>query len=180
MLVLTAMILKNSYCFRFVGDCQLPLACEMLLDLKGREILSKRLYKNFVIHLVNLFDNGILSPDNFYKMIQKLQRIMIENKDDSAILKEANEAQIEHWTTTGIHKHNEMLALQQKSDKELKQGPFVKMEKLKEKNALPQTSPNKKKPIPDIKPIKRSQSSIQLNGTVANKTRSAQIRGRII
>lgn len=61
--------MKNGY----VGDCQIPIACEMFVEMKGREILSKNLYRNFVLHLCSLFNFGLLSPENAFKIIQKLQ-----------------------------------------------------------------------------------------------------------
>ena len=45
----------------------------MFLDTKGRELLQKNLYRNFVLHLSSLFDYGLISPEVLYKAVQKLQ-----------------------------------------------------------------------------------------------------------
>lgn len=52
-------VMKNGY----VGDCQLPIACAMFITAKGKEIIEKNLYRNFVLHLCSLFDYGLISPD---------------------------------------------------------------------------------------------------------------------
>lgn len=62
-------VMKHGY----VGDCQLPLACDMFLDMRGRDLLQKNLYRNFVLHMCSLFDYGLVSPEVIYKTIQKLQ-----------------------------------------------------------------------------------------------------------
>lgn len=57
----------------FVGDCQIPIACEMFIDKKGIEILEKKLYRNVLLHMCSLFDYGLLRPDDLYRIMQKLR-----------------------------------------------------------------------------------------------------------
>lgn len=57
----------------FVGDSMMPLACEMFVDSRGDEILSKNLYRNFLLHLTNLHDFGMLSAGQMNSIIQRLQ-----------------------------------------------------------------------------------------------------------
>lgn len=59
--------------FRYVGDVQIPLASSMLLDNHGDVILSKNLYRNFIVHMCSLFDYGLISPEVFYENVKKLQ-----------------------------------------------------------------------------------------------------------
>lgn len=58
----------------FVGDSQMALACEMFVNDYGDEILSKNLYRNFLLHLTNLYDYGMLSPGEMNSIIQRLQK----------------------------------------------------------------------------------------------------------
>ncbi|XP_063976652.1 polycomb protein suz12-B [Diachasmimorpha longicaudata] len=95
-------VMKHGY----VGDCQIPLACQMFLEKKGKELLMKNLYRNFVLHMSSLFDFGLISPVVLYQMIQKLQEIMKEDGENGAVrrvLQKSHETQVEHWVTTGVH-----------------------------------------------------------------------------
>lgn len=89
-------VMKHGY----VGDCQIPLACQMFLENKGKELLMKNLYRNFVLHMCSLFDFGLISPVILYQTIQKLQEIMKEGGEDGdvrKVLQKSHEAQVEHW-----------------------------------------------------------------------------------
>lgn len=92
--------------YGYVGDCQIPLACQMFLETKGKELLMKNLYRNFVLHMCSLFDFGLISPVVLYQTIQKLQEIMKEGGEDSDIrkvLQKSHEAQVEKWLNSGCH-----------------------------------------------------------------------------
>ncbi|XP_076639702.1 polycomb protein Su(z)12 isoform X3 [Colletes latitarsis] len=92
--------------YGYVGDCQIPLACQMFLETKGKELLMKNLYRNFVLHMCSLFDFGLISPVILYQTIQKLQEIMKEGGEDSDIrkvLQKSHEAQVEKWINSGCH-----------------------------------------------------------------------------
>ncbi|XP_031830748.1 polycomb protein Su(z)12 isoform X1 [Nomia melanderi] len=92
--------------YGYVGDCQIPLACQMFLETKGKELLMKNLYRNFVLHMCSLFDFGLISPVILYQMIQKLQEIMKEggeNSDIRKVLQKSHEAQVDKWISSGCH-----------------------------------------------------------------------------
>lgn len=57
----------------FVGMSQMPLACEMFIDIHGEEIWTRNLYRNFTLHLCNLFDNGMLSSTHISNITKRLQ-----------------------------------------------------------------------------------------------------------
>lgn len=59
----------------FVGDCQIPIACDMFIDKRGRELLEKKLYRNFLLHMCSMCDFGLLSPEDFYTVMQRFQVI---------------------------------------------------------------------------------------------------------
>lgn len=84
--------------YGFVGDCQIPLACQMFVQHKGKELLLKNLYRNFVIHMCSLFDFGLVSAVCLYTTIQKLQELVGETGPIRNILKESREAQMDHWS----------------------------------------------------------------------------------
>lgn len=104
-------IMRNGY----VGDIQIPLACEMFLDLHGKELLQKNLYKNFLLHLCNFFDYGLISPENLYKTIQKLQRILVTFNEGRDVLVTESNKQLQYWNTVGKHKQREPHPLQPKA-----------------------------------------------------------------
>ena len=59
--------------FRFVGDCQISLALKMFIEEKGKELLDKNLYRNFILHVCNLFEFGVLGPAHVFSAISRLQ-----------------------------------------------------------------------------------------------------------
>lgn len=93
-------VMKNGY----VGDCQLPIACDMFITAKGKEIIEKNLYRNFVLHLCSLFDYGLISPDKIYKCIQKLKNILSSYDGGQQILSQRREEQLKYWLHVGKEK----------------------------------------------------------------------------
>lgn len=85
--------------FRFVGDCQIPLACKMFLDSKGHELIAKNLYRNFVLHMCSLFDFGLVSPVTLYNIVDRLHKMMKDKEIDE--MQKSWQAQHEHWVTHG-------------------------------------------------------------------------------
>ncbi|KAF5303374.1 hypothetical protein FQR65_LT08287 [Abscondita terminalis] len=84
--------------YGFVGDCQIPLACAMFVQHKGKELLMKNLYKNFVVHMCSLFDFGLVSAVCLYQTIQKLQEMVSKTCAIRNVLRESREAQMDIWT----------------------------------------------------------------------------------
>lgn len=62
----TILIYSPPLC-RFVGDCQISLACDLFLVEKGKELLEKDLSRNYIVHLCALFNFGLLSPRDIDK-----------------------------------------------------------------------------------------------------------------
>ncbi|KAK7112534.1 polycomb protein suz12-like isoform X2 [Littorina saxatilis] len=67
-------IMKQDY----IADCQIPKACFKFVEEHGVEILEKNLSRNFLIHLVNLFDFSLVRPE----VVQRAFA-MLENLRDS-------------------------------------------------------------------------------------------------
>uniref|UniRef100_A0A1B0D8P8 Polycomb protein VEFS-Box domain-containing protein n=1 Tax=Phlebotomus papatasi TaxID=29031 RepID=A0A1B0D8P8_PHLPP len=93
------------------SDCQIPLACDMFVELKGREILKKNLYRNFVLHMCSLFDYGLVAPDSFYKTMQKLQKILSDYHDGKQMLTEARREHLTYWNKFGVQRHIQLQML---------------------------------------------------------------------
>lgn len=113
-MLLTKINFFYNVCHRFVGDCQIPLACDLFLEAKGREILMKNLYRNFVLHVCSLFDFGLMSAVGMYTTLQKLQEIAsaddlkagervgggrgaVGSNEPKRVLQQAWQAQRERW-----------------------------------------------------------------------------------
>lgn len=116
-------VMKHGY----VGDCQLPIACDMFLDMKGRELLQKNLYRNFVLHMCSLFDYGLVSPEVVYKTIQKLQSILSRYPEGRKVISQSRESQLEFWLKAGIHKQ----AQQEEKQKHHQQHSHQKLHEVK-------------------------------------------------
>ncbi|XP_076272438.1 polycomb protein Su(z)12 isoform X1 [Rhynchophorus ferrugineus] len=89
--------------YGYVGDCQIPLACQMFVQQKGEELLLKNLYRNFVLHLTSLFDFGLISAVCLYNTLQKLQQMVGETHAIKNVLKHSREAQMD---TFNLNKTN--------------------------------------------------------------------------
>ena len=74
-------VLSNvvNYFFRFVGDCQIPLALKMFIEEHGREMMEKHLYRNFLLHCCNMHEYNVLSPGQVFTAFTQLQRFIKDN-----------------------------------------------------------------------------------------------------
>lgn len=134
-------LLKLDFYFRYVGDIQIPLACEMFIQKKGSELLQKNLYKNFMMHLCNLFDYGVISPEDYYKSVQKLQILLSNHDQGRKIITDAREHQVDHWDKVG--KLKQIQLLEQKKIQVIAKVPIASIEKVTsvEKPAKKDTRP---------------------------------------
>uniref|UniRef100_A0A336L0Z7 CSON001913 protein n=1 Tax=Culicoides sonorensis TaxID=179676 RepID=A0A336L0Z7_CULSO len=141
--------------FGYVGDCQIPIACDMFVEHKGKELLEKNVYKNFILHMCSLFDFGLISPENFYTTVQKIQKILNQSEEARIQLTKRNEEQAEYWKTTGIFKQIE----QQKLAEEQKKKDLAE-----------------KKRQEDTKLVITATDEIQASTSSGNKTVSASVK----
>ncbi|KAL0822366.1 hypothetical protein ABMA28_004460 [Loxostege sticticalis] len=98
--------------YNYVGDCQIPLACQMFLQKKGKELLEKNLYRNFVLHMCSLHDFGLLSPVALYQTVQMLNQMLADNAEAKEKMRESLKAQREHWNAVG--KYQQPAIIEQK------------------------------------------------------------------
>ncbi|XP_039755360.1 polycomb protein suz12-B isoform X1 [Pararge aegeria] len=87
--------------YNYVGDCQIPLACQMFLQMKGKELLEKNLYRNFTLHMCSLHDFGLLSPVALYQTVQMLNQMLADSADAKEKMRDSLKAQREHWNSVG-------------------------------------------------------------------------------
>lgn len=66
-----------SFC-SFIADCQIPEACYSFVREHGVQMIKKNLSRNFLSHMVNLFDFSLIRPDVVHKTMQ-----MLDEVDDS-------------------------------------------------------------------------------------------------
>jgi len=65
--------------FVFVGNCQMSMALEMFIEEKGNEIFEKNLFRNFVLHVCNLFEFGVINPDQAFSTIKQIKEFFASN-----------------------------------------------------------------------------------------------------
>lgn len=54
------------------------------MEQHGREVLRKNLYRNFVLHMCNLLDFGLIGAGAFYQTVLQL-RVVKASQDDDGI-----------------------------------------------------------------------------------------------
>ncbi|XP_053686215.1 polycomb protein suz12 [Sabethes cyaneus] len=93
--------------FGYVGDCQIPIALEMFIECRGRELLRKNLYRNFVLHMSSMFDFGLVSPEVMQKAIRKLQKLLFESPDLQKQVAATRVDQMKYWNDVTVHKQSQ-------------------------------------------------------------------------
>ena len=68
----------------------------MFIEEKGRELLAKNLYRNFVVHVCNLFEFGVLGPAHVFSSISRMQEFI---RDHGHNFSSCWPAQRSHWQT---------------------------------------------------------------------------------
>lgn len=61
--------------YNFIADCQIPEACYTFVSEHGEAMVKKNLAKNFLIHMVNLFDFSLIRPDVVHKTMRMLDEV---------------------------------------------------------------------------------------------------------
>lgn len=61
--------------YNFIADCQIPEACYTFVNEHGEAMVKKNLAKNFLIHMVNLFDFSLIRPDVVHKTMRMLDEV---------------------------------------------------------------------------------------------------------
>ena len=72
---LLLMTLSVVFFFSYIGDCQMPKACRTFVESFGVRILRQNLYRNFILHLTNLSDFGLLSSSTVYRSALAMMKL---------------------------------------------------------------------------------------------------------
>lgn len=162
--------------YNYVGDCQIPLACQMFLQMKGKELLEKNLYRNFILHMCSLHDFGLLSPVALYQTVQMLNQMLADNAEAKEKMRESLRAQRDHWNAVG--KYQQPVIIEPKPQaataklNNVEASPSVrrKTSNLNNRMANPGTSYNKNAPTTSTNgDTKRKMSS----GSIQSRKRSS-------
>ena len=54
----------------------MPQALKMFIDDRGQEVIQKNLYRNFVLHLINLYEFGVVGPAHVFTAVSRLQDLL--------------------------------------------------------------------------------------------------------
>ncbi|CAG0880719.1 unnamed protein product [Darwinula stevensoni] len=90
-------VLKHN----FVGDCQLPLACEMFVTSHGDGLLRDNLYRNFILHLCSMYDYGLIPPSVILKSAKQLQERLYKDPKLVKGFRANYQQQIDQWLQQG-------------------------------------------------------------------------------
>merc|ERR1712115_329388 len=71
--------------FIVTGDCHLPRVINMFIETHGKEILEKKLLRNFTLHLANLVDFHCITPREMFKAMQSIRKFIRENNLENLI-----------------------------------------------------------------------------------------------
>ena len=61
--------------YQYKGDNMIRKACLDFVEKEGHQILSKNLFRNFTLHLANLYDFGLLGSGDILECVKKLKKL---------------------------------------------------------------------------------------------------------
>ncbi|XP_049543823.1 polycomb protein suz12-A isoform X1 [Anopheles darlingi] len=83
--------------YGYVGDCQIPIALDMFVEMRGREIWSRNLYRNFVLHMCSMSDFNLVSPEVQLRIIRKLRKILSSDPELQNIVAKCRAEHVTCW-----------------------------------------------------------------------------------
>lgn len=81
----------------------------MFIDLRGHELLAKNLFRNFIVHVSNLSDCGLVSAEAHLKIAQKLHRLLITDPIGRTSIANSLRAQSTYWQRFGLERQQQKL-----------------------------------------------------------------------
>jgi hypothetical protein len=72
--------------YSFIGDCHAVRACETFLADNGKKLVDDHLVHNFLLHLCNLSDYGLLQSEALQSLMMKLYSLEDELRPQSAAI----------------------------------------------------------------------------------------------
>ncbi|XP_013401571.1 polycomb protein suz12 [Lingula anatina] len=67
-------VMRNNY----IADCQFTTACQTFVAEHGVTIVEKNLCRNFLLHMINLYDFGLIKPEIITQTMMSINRIKDE------------------------------------------------------------------------------------------------------
>ncbi|XP_006821150.1 polycomb protein suz12-like [Saccoglossus kowalevskii] len=74
-------VMKHNY----IADGQMPVACRQFVVDKGEEIIRKELYRNFLFHLVNLYDFSLINACHINTTMAVLNNVRDKMKSTTSV-----------------------------------------------------------------------------------------------
>ncbi len=94
-------------CCSYIADCQIPKACLSFVEKHGEKIVKRTLCRNFVMHLTNLYDFGLIKPDVVRRTVMQLFKLRdrLEHGEDHRVMTNsgvAGTSSRSHATSTSL------------------------------------------------------------------------------
>lgn len=86
--------------FTATGDCHLPRIIDIFIELKGREIIERKLQKNFMLHLINVFDFNCITAKILYDAAVKFGMLIVENRLQNIIVSDPSHTVLDSRNTS--------------------------------------------------------------------------------
>ncbi|KAL3876031.1 hypothetical protein ACJMK2_033918 [Sinanodonta woodiana] len=67
-------IMKHGH----IADCQIPSACNTFVEEHGHYLIEKNLCRNFLLHMMNLFDFSLIKPEVVHRAVWQLEMLKEE------------------------------------------------------------------------------------------------------
>uniref|UniRef100_A0A2M4AK77 Putative polycomb protein suz12 n=1 Tax=Anopheles triannulatus TaxID=58253 RepID=A0A2M4AK77_9DIPT len=83
--------------YGYVGDCQIPIALDMFVEMRGREVWSRNLYRNFVLHMCSMADFNLVSPEVQLRIIRKLRKILSSDPELQSLVAKRRAEHVACW-----------------------------------------------------------------------------------
>ncbi|XP_050092371.1 polycomb protein suz12-B isoform X2 [Anopheles aquasalis] len=83
--------------YGYVGDCQIPIALDMFVEMRGREVWSRNLYRNFVLHMCSMGDFNLVSPEVQLRIIRKLRKILTSDPELQSLVAKRRSEHLTCW-----------------------------------------------------------------------------------
>eukprot|EP01137_Pigoraptor_chileana_P026954 Opistho-2@8941 len=66
---------KHILDYGVIGDCQMPAVCDSFIERHGNELIARRLRNNFMLHIVNLAQYGLLKDDAVARIVLAFSKL---------------------------------------------------------------------------------------------------------
>lgn len=82
------------YFCSYIGDVQLQTACSTFVQDYGVEIVKQNLLRNLNLHLVNLYDFGLVRPDLISRIMTQIYKLRSKMESDGLLNRQNPNAEL--------------------------------------------------------------------------------------